>query len=112
MPGAAGSGGMETSTETALENPLKKLSIHGGKLGGAARKAGRISRPENRKNIDFSPSAPKFLSFMNPADLLFLAFALSVDAFVVAFSFGLIIKKNRFPQRHGNIPGHRGAANS
>ena len=33
---------------------------------------------------------------MNPADLLFLAFALSVDAFVVAFSFGLIIKKNRF----------------
>lgn len=53
MPGAAGSGGMETSTETALENPLKKLSIHGGKLGGAARKAGRISRPENRKTLIF-----------------------------------------------------------
>ena len=45
MPGAAGSGGMETSTETALENPLKKLSIHGGKLGGAARKAGRTGKP-------------------------------------------------------------------
>ena len=58
MPGAAGSGGMETSTETALETPLTKLSIHGGKLGGAARKAGRISRPENRKNIDFFSICP------------------------------------------------------
>lgn len=28
-------------------------------------------------------------------DLLFLAFALSVDAFVVAFSYGLVIKQNR-----------------
>lgn len=48
---------------------------------------------------------------MNPADLLFLAFALSVDAFVVAFSFGLIIKKNRF--RNGmEISLATGAANS
>ena len=29
------------------------------------------------------------------ADLIFLAFALSVDAFVVAFSYGLLIKKKR-----------------
>lgn len=29
------------------------------------------------------------------ADLLFLAFALSVDAFVVAFSYGLLMKQNR-----------------
>ena len=29
------------------------------------------------------------------ADLLFLAFALSVDAFVVAFSYGLLIKQKR-----------------
>lgn len=29
------------------------------------------------------------------ADLLFLAFALSVDAFVVAFSYGLLIRENR-----------------
>lgn len=32
---------------------------------------------------------------MPPADLLFLAFALSVDAFVVAFSYGLVIRKSR-----------------
>ena len=29
------------------------------------------------------------------ADLIFLAFALSVDAFVVAFSYGLLIKQKR-----------------
>ena len=29
------------------------------------------------------------------ADLLFLAFALSVDAFVVAFTYGLLIKQKR-----------------
>lgn len=28
------------------------------------------------------------------ADLIFLAFALSVDAFVVAFSYGLLIKQS------------------
>lgn len=54
----AESGRMKPFTETALENPLKKLSIHGGKPGGAARKACRISGPEDRKNIDFFSICP------------------------------------------------------
>src|SRR5574344_1183382 len=33
---------------------------------------------------------------MNSLEILLLALAMSVDAFMVAFSYGLIIKKNRF----------------
>lgn len=49
------------------------------------------------KKIAFYRGCPRvFLRMSMPlADLLFLAFALSVDAFVVAFSYGLLIKQKR-----------------
>ena len=33
---------------------------------------------------------------MNIVDVILLAFALAVDAFIVSFSYGLILKKNRW----------------
>lgn len=41
---------------------------------------------------------------MNFIDVFLLALALSADAFVVAFSYGLVIKKKKASQRSKSLP--------
>lgn len=67
-------------------------------------------KPRGTKKLLFPGDVLECLSAMSMplADLLFLAFALSVDAFVVAFSYGLLIKPKTFEQRNQAFPLHRG----
>lgn len=53
-------------------------------------------KAQGTKKLLFSGDILECLSAMSMplADLIFLAFALSVDAFVVAFSYGLLIKQS------------------
>lgn len=56
-----------------------------------------LKKTEGTKKLLFAGDVLECLPAMSMplADLIFLAFALSVDAFVVAFSYGLLIKHKR-----------------